>query len=77
MGLKFWNRKESVTIVTIDSVKDCLKSRYGFKQDKIDKLIEYGLDSKIESYIKTYDLTSVRCAGWIVDWVEESYLLDI
>lgn len=76
MRLKFWKSKEPI-VVTIDDVKDCLKNKHGFKQIEIDKLIECGLDSKINSYLKTYDLTVMGCAMWIMDWVEESYLLDV
>ena len=77
MRLKFWNRKESVIITaTIDDVKDCLKNKHGFTQNKIDKLIEYGLDNQINSYIKTYNETAAGCALMIIDWIEESYLLD-
>ena len=74
MRVKFWKREKPVTV---NDVKDCLKSEHGFKQSKIDKLIECGLNSKINNYIKTYDLTSAGCAAWIADWVEESYLLDV
>ena len=78
MRLKFWNRKESVIVTaTIDDVKDCLKTKHGFTQSKIDKLIEYGLDNQINGYIKTYHETAAGCALMIIDWIEESYLLDV
>ena len=77
MRLKFWKRKESVIVTaTIDDVKDCLKNKHGFTQSKIDKLIEYGLDNQINGYIKTYNETAAGCALMIIDWIEESYLLD-